>query len=75
MPNEDIEIRITKNGEIYVKVVGAEEARIRDYRSFLEEVIGPIKAEMQISSPPWDKPIFLVDLEEHTREQEQQRGT
>ncbi|AXA35785.1 MAG: hypothetical protein D6691_07760 [Candidatus Hydrogenedentota bacterium] len=75
MPNEDIEIRITKSGEIYVKIVGAEEARVRDYRSFLEEMIGPIKSETQLSTPPWEKPLFQADLDEHTREQEQKRGT
>ncbi len=74
MPYEDIEVRITKSGEIFVKIEGAQEERVRDYFTFLEETIGPSR-QAQASSPrEWDRPGHLAadaaDEEEH-REREQ----
>ena len=71
MANEDIEIRITKQGEIFVKAVGLTEERLRDYRVFLEEMIGPIQGELRIDKPDWEKPAELTADEEEKQRREQ----
>lgn len=58
MGYEDIEIRITRTGEILVKIDGATEEKLRDYRLFLEETVGPVQAE-QVQSPDWERPAGL----------------
>jgi len=68
---EDIEIRITKSGEIFVTIEGATEQRLRDYRAFLEEVVGPIQREIRIERPDWEKPAELAESEEEKRRREQ----
>jgi hypothetical protein len=74
MGYEDIEIRITKRGEIYVKIENATEERLRDYRAFLEEAVGPIHGEIHIERPDWEKPAELTTdkEEEEKRRREQQ---
>jgi len=72
MLNEDIEIRITKSGEIYVKIEGAAEQRLRDYHAFLEETIGPITSETPVSRPDWERSADLTAQEDEKREQQQQ---
>lgn len=69
MPNEDIEVRITKTGEIYVKVENATEQRLRDYNVFLQELIGPITSAVRVDRPDWSKPAELTEEEETQREQ------
>jgi hypothetical protein len=54
---EDIEIRITKSGEIYVKIEGASEERIQSYHRFLEETFGPASSKEIIRRPDWDTPV------------------
>lgn len=56
MPFEDIEIRIARDGTIYLHVDGVSEDRIRSLREFLEEEIGPIKALEIVRKPDWDLP-------------------
>jgi hypothetical protein len=73
MPNEDIEVRITKTGEIYVKVENATEERLRDYNAFLQEMIGPIISAVPIDRPDWSKPAQLTEEEETEREQQVER--
>jgi hypothetical protein len=53
---EDIEVRISKSGEIYVKIEGATEQRIESYHRFLEETFGPATAKEIIRRPDWDQP-------------------
>ncbi|MCX7717435.1 MAG: hypothetical protein N2111_03395 [Candidatus Sumerlaeaceae bacterium] len=72
LPYEDIEIRITKSGEIFVQIDGADEQRLRDYRAFLEEIIGPIHREIRIQRPDWEKPAERVETEEEKRRREQE---
>lgn len=72
LPFEDIEIRITKSGEIFVRIEGADEQRVRDYRRFLEEVVGPIRGEIRIERPDWEKPAELAESEEEKRRREQE---
>jgi acylphosphatase len=56
MAFEDIEVRIAKDGKIYVRVNAASEERIQNFREFLEEEIGPIHAMEIIRRPDWDRP-------------------
>ncbi len=70
MNYEEIEVRISKSGEIYVTVRGGREERIRDYRSFLEEMVGPVKSMSRIDSPDWEKPAEIVEEEERRRDGE-----
>ncbi|MBX7243865.1 MAG: hypothetical protein K1X53_00075 [Candidatus Sumerlaeaceae bacterium] len=72
MANEDIEIRITKNGEIFVKIQGASEERLNSYRQFLEEQIGPIQGATRIDQPDWEKPAELAEDAEEKRKREQE---
>lgn len=74
MGYEDIEIRITKRGEIYVRIENATEERLRDYHAFLEEAVGPIQSVIRIDRPDWEKPAELTTdkEEEEKRKREQQ---
>lgn len=56
MPFEDIEIRIARDGTIYLYVDSVSEDRIRSLREFLEEEIGPIKSLKVVPKPDWDLP-------------------
>ncbi len=56
MAFEDIEVRIAKDGKIYVRIDGVSEERIRNFREFLEEQIGPIHSMEIIRRPDWDRP-------------------
>jgi hypothetical protein len=69
---EDIEIRITKKGEVFFKVEGSTERRLRDYHSFLEEMIGPIQSETPIQRPEWEKPSELSEQTEEEKRRQQQ---
>ncbi len=57
MPFEDIEIRIERDGRVYLHVDGVSEERIRSIRQFLEEEIGPIHSLEVIRKPDWDRPV------------------
>jgi hypothetical protein len=72
MSIEDIEIRISKSGEVFVKIHGLTEERLRDYRQFLEEMIGPIHGELRIDRPDWEKPAQLAEDVEAGQRREQQ---
>ncbi len=62
---EDIEVRITREGEIFVRIDVASEERIRDYTRFLEETVGPILSVQPIDRKDWDRPAGLrTDQEE-----------
>lgn len=56
MKFEDIEIRIAKDGKVYVRLDGVSEDRIRSFREFLEDQIGPVHSVEIISKPDWDQP-------------------
>lgn len=74
MPYEDIEIRISKNGEIFVKIEGSTEQRLRDYHAFLEEAVGPILKSMRVDKPDWEKPAELTsEQEEEEKRQREQK--
>jgi hypothetical protein len=64
---EDIEIRISKTGEVYVKITGASEERVRDYHAFLEDMIGPVQSISRLDAPDWEKPAELTDEEQQRR--------
>lgn len=76
MSIEDIEVRISKNGEIFVKVEGASEQRIDNYKAFLEENIGPLTNTEVTRRPDWERPAGWIseDDEKRKREQELRRG-
>ncbi len=60
MAFEDIEVRIAKDGKIYVRVDGVSEERIRNFREFLEEEIGPIQSLEIVPRPDWDRPAGQI---------------
>jgi hypothetical protein len=70
MRQEDIEIRISKTGEIFVKVTGASEERVRDYHAFLQDMIGPIQSISRIDAPDWGQPAELTAEQEERRRRE-----
>lgn len=70
MPFEDIQIRIARDGRVYVHVDGISEARIRDLREFLEEQIGPVQSLEIVQSPDWDRPAALAAEDEVQAEDE-----
>jgi hypothetical protein len=72
MALEDIEIRITRSGEIYVKIDGVTEQRVRDYKLFLEEHIGPLLGSEVIRRPDWEQPAGWVNEEDERRKREQE---
>lgn len=61
MPFEDIEIRIAKDGKVYVRVDGISEERIRSFREFLEDQIGPVHSVEIINKPDWDSPAAWTE--------------
>lgn len=54
MGYEDIEIRIAKDGKVYIKLDGVTEERVRSVKAFLEEEIGPIQELIVETNPDWD---------------------
>ena len=70
MRQEDIEVRISLKGEIFVTIHGATEQRLNDYRQFLEEMIGPITTFNRVDSPDWEKPAQLTSEDETSLEGE-----
>lgn len=77
MAFEDIEVRITKTGEVFVKIEGAGEERLRDYFSFLEESIGPVRSAGRIGRKDWDHPAGMTSEseDERQRRREQELGS
>lgn len=73
---EDIEIRITKSGQIYVRIDGLSEQRVHDYRLFLQEQIGPIQSSEVDRKPDWERPAAYASEDELARQKRQdiQRG-
>ena len=72
MRQEDIEVRITRSGEVFVTIKGSTEQRIRDYRQFFEDMIGPVVSFNRIDRPDWDKPATLSAEEEEKRRREEE---
>lgn len=71
MPYEDIEIRIGKDGKVYVLVDGVSEERIRNFREFLEEQIGPVHSVEIVRDPDWDRPATRLADEEAKKKQDE----
>jgi hypothetical protein len=57
MPFEDLEIRIARDGRVYLHVDGITEERIQSIRRFLEEEIGPVHSVEVVRKPDWDRPV------------------
>ena len=74
MPFEDIEIRIAKDGRVYVRVDGISEERIRSFREFLEDQIGPVHSVEIVRKPDWDRPATLTDEKKDKTELEIDRN-
>jgi hypothetical protein len=66
MPYEKIEVRISPKGEILVRIDGADEQRLRDFRAFLEEVIGPIGDSSRVDGPAWER-VGEIAAEDKTK--------
>ncbi len=71
---EDVEVRITKTGEIYVSIEGATEEKLANYRQFLEENVGPLISHEIARKPDWDRPAGWVEGEDEKRRREQELG-
>lgn len=66
MSPEQLRIRITKDGEVWVDLRGLTEKRVREIRRMLEEVIGPVVKEVGFDpTGPGPAVRFLTDEEEH----------
>lgn len=74
MPYENIEIRIAKDGQVYLHVDGVSEERIQSIRRFLEEEIGPIQSMEVIRKPDWDRPVSQATDEGITKQDELEIG-
>ncbi|MCX7625683.1 MAG: hypothetical protein N2Z21_05670 [Candidatus Sumerlaeaceae bacterium] len=72
MPFEKIEIKISKKGEIVVRVENSDEISIRNLRTFLEEVLGPISYSSRLDIPAWELEKELAQPREE--ELERQKG-
>lgn len=58
---EDLEIRIARDGTVYIYAENVSEDRIRDLKHFLEEEIGPIKSMEVVRKPDWDQPAIYSE--------------
>lgn len=65
MPFEEIEVRITREGNIFVDTRGLEPERIRSIVEYLRETVGP---DAQIITDPDDMPPQRINLDEARRE-------
>lgn len=76
MPFEEIEVRITKKGEVFVRVFGGTEERLRDYFEFLEENVGPIRHIERLDRPDWEQPAATSGerAENETEERHRELG-
>lgn len=74
MPYEDIEIRIARDGKVFLYVDGVSEERIQSIRRFLEEEIGPIQSMEVVRKPDWDRPVGQGIDEEAKSEKELELG-
>lgn len=75
MPSfEDIEIRITKTGEIYVSIAGASEQRLNHYKQFLEENVGPLLSQDVARKPDWERPAGWTQDTDEKERREQELG-
>lgn len=74
MPYEDIEIRIGRDGKIYLRVDGISEERIRSFCEFLEEQVGPVGSVEVVRDPDWDRPaVRTADESAGTSKEELKR--
>lgn len=74
MKYEDIEIRIARDGKVYVRVDGITEERVRSFREFLEEQIGPVHSVELVQTPDWDRPAGIVTEESHDEIEMDRKG-
>lgn len=65
MPYEEIEVRITREGFIFVDTRGMEPERVRSVVEYLREVIGP---EREIVTDPDDFPRQTINLDDERRQ-------
>jgi hypothetical protein len=79
MPREELKIIIKKNGEVWVDLGGLVPVRLRHYRELFEEMLGPIKGELEAmdgGAPPGA--VYVVETpeaEEDEKDKGQIRGT
>jgi len=66
MPAEEFIIKITQRGEVWVDLCGLGPQRVRDVRQMLEESIGPIVEDLELSDEaPGPAVRFVTDEGEH----------
>ena len=70
MPYEDIQVRIGRDGKVYLFVDGVSEDRIRNLRQFLEEQIGPIQSMEIVRKPDWEHPVERAAEDANRRRQD-----
>ena len=71
MQYDEFEIVIKKTGEIAVKLDDMEEKTVRHYREILEEAIGPVRENVEISgegSPPGAVRLTETEKKEESQE-------
>ena len=75
MGYEDIEIRIAKDGRVYVRLDGVSEDRIQNLKAFLEDEIGPVHSLEIIRKPDWDQPATRTAEDDAKKEIEMDRNS
>ncbi|MFH0795067.1 MAG: hypothetical protein V2A74_13665 [bacterium] len=72
MPDfEELIIRITKNGDIIVEMPGMAPRRVQQIRELMEEAIGPVKDQLDLSADP--APPAGVWIKEDEEEKQKRR--
>ncbi len=74
MPFENIVVKITKTGEIQIRIERAEPQRLRDFRAFLEESLGPVSLVKRIEPPVWEREASIADEAKNSLEQGRGEG-
>lgn len=71
MPFENIEVKISKKGEITVRIEGSDEIRLSNFRAFLEEVLGPISHSSRLDVPSWARENQISESRKEELERQQ----
>lgn len=69
---ENIRVTIEKNGKIRLQIQGATEVEVRNFKIFLEEMLGPIVEEVHLERPPWEQELTVG--ENRSKELKVERG-
>jgi hypothetical protein len=69
MPYDEIEVRITREGHIYVDTRGMTPERVRSVMEYIRETVGPVK----IVTEPDDHPPQRINLSERVIDEQAEK--